>query len=250
MTTTTTTEQRVCEKHGGFEATHIYGSHWTGCPECQRERDEEDRRRQEENARQELASRKRELLRESGIQGRYLDASFDNFTATTKDQRRVLQACREFVATFDRERGGGLWLIGPPGVGKTHLGAAICRAVIEQHAKRARIASAREIVRRLRDTWRRGSEETEAAVIEELGGLSLLVIDEVGAGFGSEAEQVQLFDVLDLRYTLKRPTVLLSNLNQPLLRTALGDRSYDRLREGATVLVLNWASHRGARTGD
>jgi DNA replication protein DnaC len=240
-----TTEQRACDRHGAYEATQLYRQHWTPCPACQDEQAEEDRRRHEEDARQQLASRKRELLRESGIVGRYLEAGFDNFEATTKDQRRVLQACREFADNFKRE-GGGLWLIGPPGTGKTHLGSAIVRTLIEQHATAARIASAREIVRRLRDTWRRGAEETEAAVIEEYGWLSLLVVDEVGAGFGSEAEQVQLFDTVDMRYVLKRPTILLSNLNQPMLRTALGDRSYDRLREGATVLVLNWPSHRGA----
>jgi len=242
----TATEQRVCDKHGPYEANHKFGRHWTGCPACQRERDEEAQRRQEECARQELAIRKRQLLDESGIQGRFLEATFDAFKASMKEQRRILQACREFATTFNREQGGGLWLIGPPGTGKTHLGCAIVSAVIEQHAVGARIASARDIVRELRSTWSRDSEESEQSVIEAYGCVSLLVLDEAGAGFGTEAEQVQLLDVLDLRYTLKRPTIVLTNLNAPMLRTALGDRSFDRLREGANVLVCNWASHRGA----
>jgi DNA replication protein DnaC len=242
----TKTEQRACDKHGQYEAAHLFASHWTACPACQSELEEGQRRRDEERKRGELASRKQALIGESGIVGRYLTATFGSFDATTKEQRRVLQACREFADTFHREQGSGLWLIGPPGTGKTHLGCAIARAVIEQHARGALIASARDILRRLRDTWRRGAEETEAVVIEEYGWVSLLVLDEVGAGFGSEAEQVQLFDVIDKRYTLKRPTVLLSNLNQPLLRTVLGDRSFDRLREGAKVLVCDWPSHRGS----
>jgi DNA replication protein DnaC len=241
---TAVTEQRSCEKHGSYKSAQLYRQVWTPCKACVDERAEEDRRRQEECARQELDSRKQALMGESGVNGRYVEATFDSFKATTKEQRRVLQACREFADTFNRQQGGGLWLIGPPGSGKTHLGAAIARAVIEQHARGAKIASAREILRRLRDTWHRGADETEAAVIDELGEVSLLILDEVGAGFGTEAEQVQLFDVIDRRYTLKRPTVLLSNLNQPRLRTALGDRAYDRLREGATVLVCDWPSHR------
>lgn len=225
----------------------MFANHWTACPACQREVEEAQRRREEERTRRELADRKQALLRESGILGRYVGASFDSFDAKTKEQRRVLQACRGFADTFNREQGTGLWLIGLPGTGKTHLGAAMCAAVIEQHARGARIASARDIVRRLRDTWRRDAEETEAAVIDEYGAVSLLVLDEVGAGFGSEAEQVQLFDVIDMRYTLQRPTVLLSNLTPALLKTTLGDRIYDRLREGAKVLVCDWPSHRAGR---
>lgn len=244
----TKTEQRACDKHGPYEATHMFASHWTACRACERELEEVQRSRDEERARRELVDRKQALMGESGVMGRYLTASLDTYETKTEEQRRLVQACREYAAAFHRDQGGGLWLIGPPGTGKTHLGCAIVRAVIEQHARGARIVSARDIIRRLRDTWRRGSEETEAAVIDEYGCVSLLVLDEVGAGFGTDAEQLQMLDVLDRRYTLKRPTILLSNLNPPMLRAALGERAYDRLREDAKVLVCNWPSHRRARS--
>ena len=73
----------------------------------------------------------------------------------------------------------------------------------------------------------------------------MLVLDEIGVGHGSNAEHVQLFEVLDLRYKLERPTVLLSNLTTTALKAALGDRVYDRLREGATVKACDWKSYRG-----
>lgn len=71
------------------------------------------------------------------------------------------------------------------------------------------------------------------------------MLDDVGAGHGSEAELVQLLEIVDLRYRLEKPTVVLSNLVATALKPALGDRLYDRLREGATIKACNWASMRG-----
>lgn len=74
--------------------------------------------------------------------------------------------------------------------------------------------------------------------------MGLLVLDEIGAGFSSDAERVQLFDVIDMRYKLGRPTVVLSNLTAKDMRPILGERTFDRLREGATLLTCSWPSHR------
>lgn len=82
-------------------------------------------------------------------------------------------------------------------------------------------------------------------MISDLASVPLLVVDEIGVGMGSEAELVQLFDVIDRRYQLANPLVLVSNLPVPDLRAALGDRLHDRVRENSTVVPCNWASHRG-----
>lgn len=85
---------------------------------------------------------------------------------------------------------------------------------------------------------------SEEKMISDIGTAPLLVMDEVGVGFGSEGELVQLFDVLDMRYRMELPTVVLSNLNAGQLKQVLGERIFDRLREGASVKPCNWASYR------
>lgn len=242
-----------CGTHGAFVSTGYLRDRWSGCPKCS---EEAEAKRKEEAERKQKAERIDTRLRCSGLGGRFEDATFESFSATTPAQRKVLEACRQYVVNMTRGTKSGLWLIGPPGTGKTHLGSAMVRYMIEQRDVAAEIHSGRDIVRMLRATWGNrergrdwnGRATTEDGLIEDFGRLSLLVIDEVGASFGSEAEQVQLFDIIDLRYRYERPTILLSNLPAKGLKEAIGDRSYDRLREGAQVLVCNWESHRGQAT--
>jgi len=245
-------KQVHCEKHGDFTSYNYFGSMWSGCGKCAEEARAAAKAQQQA---EEKAERLRSRLADSNLSGRFEEATFDTYRATTSDQRAVLAACREFAQTVQWKTGGGLWLIGPPGTGKTHLASAIVRWVIENRDVRAEIYTAREIIRNIRATWRNrdvtqpygqtGRAQTEEAMIADLGYVPLLVIDEAGVGFGSEAEMVQLYDVVDERYKHKRPTVLISNLDAGDLKTALGDRAYDRLREGAKLLACKWKSHRG-----
>lgn len=240
----------ACEKHGPYTSRNYYGRMWSGCATCSEENEIARKQEAERRVRQERAEAH---MRLSGLEGRFMDASFDDFVTTTAAQDKVLTACREYAQTVDFSGGVGLWLIGPPGTGKTHLGSAMVRHVIQERDRQAMIYSGREIIRMLRATW--GNRErgrgwdgralTEEGVIDDLGRAALLVIDEIGVGFGSDSEHVQLFDVIDLRYKHRRPTVLLSNLPAKGLKEAMGDRVYDRLREGAQVLACNWDSHRG-----
>ncbi|WP_278535704.1 ATP-binding protein [Delftia acidovorans] len=219
----------------------------------QREREERIAAQMREQKQAEWRDRQSRFQLRSGLVGRMAESSFGSYQPMHPGQAEVLAACRHLAEHNDFRSGGGLWLIGPPGTGKTHLGSAMVNHVIRERDMGARILSSRQIVRMLRATW--GSSgfqasawdrpETESELIESLGGDALLVIDEVGASMGTEAERLQLFEVIDRRYALSRPTVLLSNLVPSDIKAAVGERSYDRLREGAKMLKCNWPSHRG-----
>jgi DNA replication protein DnaC len=230
----------ACERHGAYTAMA-----WPGlkaeCPRCRDERVETSQRELREQQAKEAHAL---TLTAMNLRGRFRTATFDNFEASTAEQRAVAKACRDFADRFSRTQADGLWLLGPPGTGKSHLGAAIAQAVRFQRDAGVMVMTAREVVRALRDTWRSGSEQSESELIDELGSVCLMVLDEVGVGFGSEAEITQLFDVIDRRYQLRRPTVLLSNLSPSMLKATLGERLYDRLRDGVTVLACDWPSHR------
>jgi DNA replication protein DnaC len=106
-----------------------------------------------------------------------------------------------------------------------------------------------DMIRRVRGTWRKDSDQSEEEVLNLLGAdLDLLIIDEVGVQRGTEDEQMTLFDVLDRRYSELRPTILLTNLGGRAFADFLGPRIMDRLRERAVFVPFRWDSYRGKST--
>ena len=84
--------------------------------------------------------------------------------------------------------------------------------------------------------------------MDRLSKVGLLIIDEIGIQFGSDTEKLLISEIIDNRYQNLLPTVLISNLDLAGIKSCIGERSYDRLREdGGKVVAFNWDSHRGAK---
>lgn len=237
------TRTESCDIHGEFISRHILGNRWSRCSECQKiQEDEQARIRQEEEAKKKRAHLDAWLGR-SAIPVRFIGRSFDNFKASTPDQARALSVMRGYSEGFASEAkaGKGLILTGKPGTGKSHLAAAVLQSLTGRHVM---YATCMDIIRMVRETWRKGSERSERQVLAHLGDLDLLAIDEMGVQYGTDGEQTILFDVLDLRYRNVKPTILLTNQDLQGLKTFIGDRSYDRLKETCRHVSFEWESYR------
>ncbi len=184
-------------------------------------------------------------INRSGIATRFADAAMDNYQTQTAGQAKALQDCRSYLESVIGGKSGSLALLGKVGTGKTHLACAITIELMRKTGKQAYYRTVRDMIREVRATWHRDAPETEANVIDRLTQAPLLVLDEVGVMTGTDNEMLILFDVLDGRYREGLPTIVSSNLNRQGLQDTLGERMYDRLRDGGKVLVFDWASHRG-----
>lgn len=232
-----------CPEHGAFKSRNIIGKVWSRCPECQEAERVATHEREEAKARAEAQAKHEALIGAAAIPARFVGKSFANFTATTDEQRRALTIARDYAEQFKAyaKRGKGLILSGQPGTGKSHLAGAILQSLLSPHV---RYATCMDIIRMVRETWRKDSAMSESQVLAYLGGLDLLVIDEMGVQYGTEGEQTVLFDVLDRRYREVRPTILLTNQDSEGLKGYLGERTFDRLRETCKWVAFEWESYR------
>ena len=246
------TRPACCPEHGDFESRSvaIMGKmfHWSGCPECNRI-DEE--RKAAEKRRADEADRQRRIearLNRAGIPLRFRSKKFDRFMANEPGQQEAFYHAVAFANDFVARANEGATMVfaGKPGTGKSHLAIAICLQIMDVGCT-AMYLNALDAVRMVRATWRRDSEITEHSIMDTLAGVDLLVIDEVGAQYGTEGEQVILFDVINRRYQDQQPMILLTNQSKEKFREFIGDRAYDRLREAGKWVAFDWDSHRGNR---
>lgn len=243
------TEKRTCDTHGEYMAYGIQLFRkvcWNRCPGCQAaDVDLIEKAKAAEQAKREQA-RYEFALKESGIPRRFIGSTFDNYRAETEPQKRAVEVCREFAASMPRLVGSGRSLVmsGMIGTGKTHLACSVAKeAMFAGHS--AEYVTCLDMIRSVRDTWRRSSETSEASVLHHFGrSLDLLVVDEIGVQYGTEGEQTILFDILDRRYNDLRPTVLISNADKDGFNAYIGDRVFSRLRETARWVSFDWDDYR------
>ncbi len=140
--------------------------------------------------------------------------------------------------------GANLILIGPPGVGKTHLAAAIGLALVE-NGYRVLFTRTTALVQRLQVARRELALE---AAINKLHKYHLLILDDLAYVAKDQAETSVLFELISARYEL-RSTLITANRpfgewNSLFPDPAMTLAAVDRLVHHSTIFELNVESYR------
>ncbi len=191
---------------------------------------------------------------------RYQHCDFDNFVTyqNEKLQNAVARACRfaELFPVVEK----GLFLIGPPGIGKSHLAVAVLKRVITTRGARGLFYDVRDLLKVIRSTYDPVVRTTEFEVLRPVMQADLLVLDDIGAEKTSEWVEETLNLIVNTRYSERRLTIFTSNYEEKEDRTdpdsllgRVGFRMHSRLYEMCEFLEYDSADYRHAppdATGD
>jgi len=203
----------------------------------QETRTEEERRQAQEKA-------FKAMLEESGIPDRFFHATLTGWVPEGPEEAKVKSRLYSWMCQIGKLGCPSFALQGTYGTGKTHLGCGILLDRFKANQD-GLYTTAMGYTTKIKESYRKDSPEPGSTILERHAAAGLLVLDEIGRQFESEAEKLYLFDLMNERYNKKKPTLFLTNLSVTEFKAFIGDAITDRIREGGgTILELNWPSRR------
>lgn len=186
-------------------------------------------------------ARKVEKARARGVSAtlprRFRGVSFDRPPVTEMARepgtRNQIAEVREFSEQIDErlDQGGGLWIQGDTGTGKTTLAMLVSKAALDA-GRTAAIYSLPGLLARIRRTFDgEAGEDSYFTFFNRLVSVDLLHLDDLGAENRTEWVLEQLYAIIDRRYSDQRSILVTTNLEEPQLFEQLGDRIVSRLTE-------------------
>ena len=187
------------------------------------------------------------------IPRRYQHCDLASFV--TYPNERLLNAlarARQFAEQFpvvDK----GLFFVGSPGIGKTHLAVSILSQVIRTRGATGLFYDTRDLLKVIRNTYDPANRDSEQDVLRPVMTADLLVLDDLGAEKTSDWVEETLNLIVNTRYNERRPTIFTTNYEEKedrsdpeSLLVRVGFRMHSRLYEMCEFVEFEGADYRHA----
>ena len=161
------------------------------------------------------------LFARAGVPPRYESCSFETFNGLSERLRAAKAVLIKFVEEYP-VAGCGLLILGPCGVGKTHLAVAVLRELVYRREVEGIFYDFRELLRKIQNSYNAVSQGSEMEILKPVLESPVLVLDDLGAERPTEWVRDTFAYILNSRYNRKLTTVITTNFE-------------DRVRETRTI---------------
>jgi DNA replication protein DnaC len=208
-----------------------------------------------------LQTQAKQRLAASDIPARYADCNFTNYETGGNDGLAAAKIKVEtWAGQYPLDR-SGLLLIGPSGVGKTHLSVAALKH-LTQKGVHCLFCDYRELLKKIQNSYNPSVQTTELELLRPIFETEVVLLDDLGAVKPSEWVWDTVSLVLNARYNEKLTTMITSNFldsasaaaekidgarraaREETLGDRIGERMRSRLFEMCRLVLVNGKDYR------
>lgn len=157
----------------------------------------------------------------------YSDAPVEGRRSDREQMRYILDYCKRYAEGFSA-KSGNLFFTGATGLGKTHLSLAIASAAIDKGFGVVYGTAQNFAVSLERERFSR-ADENGGDTLELLNECDLLILDDLGMEISSSYITAMIYNVIDTRIMLAKPTIISSNLTMQELEKRYNERFVSRV---------------------
>jgi DNA replication protein DnaC len=164
-----------------------------------------------------MEDRSARVMERARIPKRYEHCDFESYStdvAVAAQHAQSLKQAKLSVQAFVRDFPGGtdkgILLMGPSGVGKTHLAVAALKDLLRR-GHQGLFCDYRELLKEIQASYNPASESTEMKILEPIRTIEVLVLDDLGASKPSDWVRDIVGIVLNARYNEKLTTIITTN---------------------------------------
>jgi len=208
-----------------------------------------------------LHSQAKHILAVSEIPSRYVDCEFSNYETSGSDALTAAKIKIEnWAGQYPLDR-SGLLLIGPSGVGKTHLSVAALKQLTRK-CVRCLFCDYRELLKKIQNSYNPSVQTTELDLLRPVFETEVVLLDDIGAVKPSEWVWDTVSLILNARYNEKLTTIITTNFldsasagservdgprraaREETLGDRIGERMRSRLFEMCRLVLVNGKDYR------
>ena len=157
----------------------------------------------------------------------YSDAPVEGRRSDREQMRYILDYCKRYAEGFSA-KSGNLFFTGATGLGKTHLSLAIASAAIDKGFGVVYGTAQNFAVSLERERFSR-ADENGGDTLELLNECDLLILDDLGLEISSSYLTAMIYNIIDTRIMLAKPTIISSNLSMQELEKRYNERFVSRV---------------------